>query len=159
MQKKSTEKKPRLHIVLDNIRSAYNVGSFFRTADATGCAKLYLCGMTSYPPNPRIDKTALGAVESVPWEYFKTTTDAIKKLKSAGIPVFSVEIASGSVNYKDIEYPNPVALVFGHEVNGVGQPVLSLSDKIVQIPMNGIKNSLNVATVAGIMMFEAIRKD
>lgn len=115
--------------------------------------------MTSYPPNPRIDKTALGAVESVPWEYFKTTTDAIKKLKSAGIPVFSVEIASGSVNYKDIEYPNPVALVFGHEVNGVGQPVLSLSDKIVQIPMNGIKNSLNVATVAGIMMFEAIRKD
>ncbi len=158
---KSLNNKIRLHIILDNIRSAYNVGSFFRTADATGCAMLHLCGMTAFPPNTKVDKTALGATASVPWKYYKTTEEAIEEIRKQypEVKVYSVEIAPGSVDYRSVEYPNPIGLVFGHEVNGVNQFVLDKSDKIVHIPMKGIKESLNVATVAGIMMFEAIRNN
>ncbi|MBN1618211.1 TrmH family RNA methyltransferase [Candidatus Dojkabacteria bacterium] len=147
----------RLHIVLDNIRSAYNVGSIFRTADATGSSMIHICGISPAPPNTKLQKTALGALESVPWRQYDNTIQSLKILKKLMIPVFSVEISPQSQIYTQIEYPNPVALVLGHEINGISQKVLDISDKIIQIEMKGVKGSLNVATAAGIVMFEAIR--
>jgi tRNA G18 (ribose-2'-O)-methylase SpoU len=147
----------RLHIVLDNVRSAFNVGSIFRSADAVGGAKLYLCGMTATPENIKIHKTALGAEEFVPWKHYKTTLEAVKEIKATGIPVYSVELAPNNEHFQKIKYPSPLALVFGHERNGVSQLVLDLSDKIIFIPMGGVKESLNVANSASIIMFEAIR--
>lgn len=151
------QKKTRLHIVLDNIRSVFNVGSIFRTADATGCAKLYLCGMTAKPDNIKMFKTALGATENVHWEYFNDTTEALEKLKKQGIKIVGVELTDKSIHFQSYKYPNEVALVFGHEKRGVTQPVLDLCDDVIMIPMGGVKESLNVATTAGIIMFEAIR--
>lgn len=147
----------RLHIILDNIRSAYNVGSIFRTADAINDTKLYLCGMAAYPPNKKIEKTALGATKSVDWQYFDNTLKAIKKVQSLNIPVFAAEITKTSLNYSTVTYPDPVAIVFGHEVNGVSEFVIKNAEKNVHIPMQGLKKSLNVATAAGIIMFEAIK--
>jgi len=143
--------------VLDNIRSAYNVGSFFRTADAAGGAMLHLCGITPYPPNPKLDKTALGALESVSWMRYATVTDAVSTLRLVGIPVFAVELTDTSVDYRSIPYPTPSAFVFGHELHGVNDFALNVADAIVHIPMQGKKSSLNVATVAGIIVFEALR--
>ena len=151
----------RLHIILDNIRSVYNVGSIFRTADSTGCAKLYLCGMTPTPDNPKMKKTALGATDSVPWEYYNTTVDAINQLRitNNGLRVVAIELTEKSKHFQKIEYSDPVALIFGHEKRGVSQIVLEMCDDFVMIPMGGVKESLNVATTAGILMFEAIRED
>ena len=147
----------QLHIVIDNIRSAYNVGSIFRTADATGCAMLHICGLAPHPPNPKLDKTALGSIESVPWKYYGKATQAIDNLEKYNIPIYSVEITPKSLDYRKVKYPNTLALVFGHELNGITQPILDKSDAIIQIPMCGKKASLNVATAAGIVMFEAIK--
>lgn len=143
----------KIHVILDNIRSAYNVGSIFRTADATGCAKLYLCGITPKPGNIKLSKTALGATDFVPWEYYKDTTDAVKRVHGEGVDVFAVEITDSAENYKKVSYPDEVAFVLGHEVRGIDQRVLDLCNKCVMIPMLGEKESLNVATTAGIIMF------
>ena len=151
------EQNIRLHIVLDNIRSAFNVGSIFRTADAVGGCKLYLCGMTATPDNPKILKTALGSQISVPSVYFKNVLDAIEEIKKHNIPVFAVELSQQSEHFQTVKYPNPVALVFGHERNGVNNLILDRADKIVSIPMKGIKESLNVANSAGIVLYEAVR--
>ena len=149
----------RLHVVLDNIRSVFNVGSIFRTADAVGGVKLYLCGITPTPENPKMIKTALGATKSVDWKYFNNTLDAVNKIKEMRIPVFSVELEENAEHFQKVKYPIPVALVFGHERNGVSGLILEKSYKIVYIPMSGVKESLNVATTAGIMMYEVIRND
>jgi 23S rRNA (guanosine2251-2'-O)-methyltransferase len=168
----------KLHVVLDNIRSVFNVGSVFRTADAVGNVKLYLCGMTATPDHIKIKKTALGSTESVQWEYFHNTTDAIQHIKSLNIdakdfidktdtkdisqnnsiPVYAVELTPEAKHFQQIQYPTPVALVFGHERRGVDQRVLDLCDECIMIPMAGIKESLNVSTTAGILMYEAIRE-
>jgi tRNA G18 (ribose-2'-O)-methylase SpoU len=142
---------------LDNIRSVFNVGSVFRTADATGQAKIYLCGMTATPDYLKMRKTALGATENVTWEYFHSTVDAVNSIKQNGIPVFAIELTPKAKHFQKIVYPNPVALVFGHERRGVDQRVLDLCDECIMIPMGGIKESLNVSTTAGIIMFEALR--
>ncbi len=155
MPSKTTETK--LNIVLDNIRSAYNVGSIFRTADAAGNCMIYICGISPFPPNPKIPKTSLGAENSVPWKYFKNTQEAIEDLKLKQIPVFAAEKTKNSIDYRQIEFPDTLALVFGHEIEGVGEIPLQMSDKVVHIPMRGIKESLNVATAAGILIFEAVR--
>ena len=144
-------------MIIDNVRSSYNVGSFFRTADATGCAMLHICGIAPYPPNLKLEKTALGTLDTVPWKYYRNTLDAVNVMKKHGIPVYAVEITSESEDYRTVTYPNPIALVLGHELMGVNDFVLDAADKIVHIPMSGTKSSLNVATAAGIMMFEAIR--
>ena len=150
----------KLHVVLDNIRSVFNVGSFFRTADAVGSTKLYLCGITATPDNPKIVKTALGATESVEWEYFDNTLDAIKQLKKDDVPIFVVELTPQAEHFQKIQYPDTVALVFGHERKGVSELVLQNADKVVFIPMSGIKESLNVSVAGGIIMYEARwRKD
>lgn len=149
--------KIKTHIVLDNVRSAFNVGSVFRTADAVGNCFIHLCGITPDIDNPKIYKTALGATDSVPSKHYYDTLDAISDLKEEGIQIYSVELCEDSEHFQKIVYPDIVALVFGHEINGVNQTVIDLSDKKVFIPMNGMKESLNVANTAAIMMFEATR--
>jgi 23S rRNA (guanosine2251-2'-O)-methyltransferase len=157
-QKQFDNSQAGIHIVLDNIRSAFNVGSVFRTADAVGNTKIYLCGMTSDIDNPKLYKTALGATESVPSRHFSDPQEAIKHLKKSQIPIYSVELTDNAEHFQQIKYPKPVALVFGHERLGVNQLWIDESDKEVFLPMNGIKKSLNVANTASIMMYEAARK-
>ena len=147
-------------IVLDNVRSHYNVGSIFRTADAFLTKKIFLCGITDRPPHREIQKTALGATESVEWSYYKSTTDAIMELKAEGYRIIGIEQTEGSINLQNVvlEKDQEYALVFGHEVNGVSQEVIDLCDICVDIPQLGIKHSFNIAVSAGIVLWELNRK-
>jgi len=148
-----------IHIVLDNIRSAFNVGSIFRSADGAGSVKkIYLCGITTQIDNPKLDKTALGATEMIPSEYYDTTMEAIEELKEKGIPIYSVELTPDAQNFQDIKYPEKIALIFGHEKRGVDEEILKKVDKTVYIPMRGKKESLNVANCASIMLYEITRE-
>ena len=148
-----------IHIVLDNIRSAFNVGSIFRSADGAGSVKkIYLCGMTTDIDNPKLDKTALGATEMIPSEHYDTTLEAIEELRENGIPIYSVELTDDAENFQQIEYPNKIALVFGHEKRGVDQEILNRVDKKIYIPMRGKKESLNVANCASIILYEITRE-
>ena len=152
--------KSMFAIVLDNVRSHNNVGSIFRTADAFLTRKIFLCGITPTPPHRDIQKTALGATGSVEWSYFEKAVDAVLSLKSEGYIIIGVEQAEGSVELQDIHITkgHKYALVFGHEVNGVGQEVLDLCDMCVEIPQFGTKHSFNVAISAGIVLWEVTRK-
>ena len=145
-------------VVLDNIRSAFNVGSIFRTCDAAAVRHLNLGGICPYPPNPKLLKTSLSAEQSVPWTHTLSTIECIEKLKQEGLYVVSVELTDKSVSYLDVEYPDTTAFVFGHEVAGVALPILEKSDRVVQIPMMGRKNSLNVGTSVGVVLFEWLRR-
>src|SRR5579872_3547060 len=145
------------YVLLDNIRSAFNTGSIFRTADAAGVTKLYLCGITPYPPHIKLEKTALGALESVQWEYTPSALEKIKEIQESGIPVIAVELTPDAKEYSGITYPDSCCLVMGHELTGVSQEILDIADEIVQIPMHGTKNSLNVAVSFGIVIYESIR--
>ena len=148
----------KIHIVLDNIRSAFNVGSIFRTADGAGSVeKIYLCGITSPIDNPKLEKTALGALEFIPSEHYDTTMEAIEELKEQNIPIYSIELDDKSVNFQKFKYPQEFAIVFGHEKKGVDPEILKISDAIISIPMRGKKESLNVANTAGIILYEATR--
>jgi len=148
----------KIHIVLDNIRSAFNVGSIFRTADGAGnVEKIYLCGITSTIDNPKLEKTALGALDFIDSEHYDTTMDAIEELKEQNIPIYSIELDNDSINFQDFKYPDEFAIVFGHEKKGVDPEILKVSDKILSIPMRGKKESLNVANTAGIILYEATR--
>lgn len=149
------EKSPFV-IVLDNIRSLNNIGSVFRTADCLKAKAVYLCGITARPPHRDIHKTALGATESVEWIYFKNTSDAIKKLRWEGHIIISLEQAEGSTLLQDFQ---PVAgkkyaLVFGHEVKGVHQDIIDMSDYCIEIPQYGTKHSFNVSVSAGIVLWD-----
>lgn len=143
----------QLYIVLDNIRSAHNVGAIFRTADGAGVTKIFLCGITATPPHKEITKTALGTIDNVPWEYYEKTVDAIKALKEQGIQVIALEQTEQSVNFKEFKYNNAVTIVAGNEIDGVSPEVLDICDGIVDIPMRGVAKSLNVATSTGIMLY------
>jgi 23S rRNA (guanosine2251-2'-O)-methyltransferase len=157
---RAMEKLP-IVVVLDNVRSAYNVGSVFRTADAFPIDAIYLCGITGYPPHKEIAKTALGATETVKCKYIKSTLEAISELKSEGYKIYAVEQAEGSVMLDDFKKQNPnfkIALVFGHEVDGVQQDVLDVCDGCIEIPQGGTKHSLNIATSAGVVLWEFFRK-
>jgi len=142
-------------IVLDNIRSHNNIGSIFRTADAFLLEAIYLCGITACPPHRDIHKTALGATETVNWRYFENTVDAITELQSKGFTIFSVEQVEGAVSLEKltIERGMKVALVFGHEINGVSEEVVNQSDFCIEIPQYGTKHSLNVAVSVGIVVW------
>lgn len=153
----SIERVP-LYFVLDNIRSAFNVGSAFRTADAGSIKQICLCGISCYPPNKKLAKTALGATDSVPWKYYESTTDAIYELQNSGVEICVVELTSCSKNFWEHSFKNPTALVFGHEVTGVSEAVLPLANHFVHIPMHGKKSTLNVATSLGVVMFEVLRQ-
>ena len=147
--------KPTIHIILDRIRSAYNVGSFFRTADALNRCKIYTCGYTPRADNPKVHKTALGAEDFVPSEHFESALDAVTYLQNQKIPVFAVELTENAEKYNEIRYPPEVGLVFGNEIDGVDEEILNIVDKTIYIPMLGTKRSLNVATTGGIILFEA----
>jgi 23S rRNA (guanosine2251-2'-O)-methyltransferase len=148
-----------LHLVLDNVRSAYNVGSIFRTADTARCAEVVTCGFTPHPPNPKLAKTAFGAIESVPTRHEESTIHAVRALQASGIAVYAMETTARSQNYCDVAFPSSgVALVLGNEQTGVDTQVMELVDGIVEIPTLGLKNSLNVATASGIVTFEALRQ-
>lgn len=146
-------KKLPIIIVLDNVRSMENVGSFFRTADAFRIEAIYLCGITARPPHREIHKTALGADESVDWQYFETTSEACEHLKSAGYSIFAVEQVENSIKLDDFKTPQKSAYIFGNEVEGVDEKVLEYCEQAVEIPQKGTKHSLNVSVSGGIIMY------
>jgi len=176
---KEAEKLP-LIVVLDDVRSLYNVGSVFRSCDAFRVEAVYLCGITATPPNAEIHKTALGGEDSVDWEYFKTTEDAVEKLKQKGYFVYSIEQVEGSTKLQNLEeahskifgkkvgekqensslftlhasLPKGYAVIFGNEVKGVKQNVVDMSDGCLEIPQFGTKHSLNVSVTTGIVVWE-----
>jgi len=150
----------KIHIVLDNIRSVFNVGSIFRSADGAGSVeKIYLCGITSDIDNPKLEKTALGAIDMVKSEHYDTTEEALEEIQKMNIPIYSVELADDASNFQDVEYPKEVAIVFGHEKNGISETILKeYTDKKIMIPMRGMKESLNVANCATAILYEITRK-
>ncbi|HRG00588.1 MAG TPA: RNA methyltransferase [Bacteroidia bacterium] len=151
-------KKNNIILVLDNIRSLNNVGSAFRTSDAFLIEAIYLCGVTGTPPKPEIEKTALGATETVSWKYFKSTQEAIDDLKSKGYFIASIEQAKNSIMLNQFQKPNkPLALVFGNEVYGVEQEIINQSDACIEIPQFGTKHSFNVSVSMGIVLWEMLR--
>jgi len=152
--------KSSIAVVLDNIRSQHNIGSVFRTSDAFRIEKIYLCGITATPPNREIQKTALGATESVEWEYFEKTSLAIAELKKLGYVIISIEQVEGGTNLNEFvpEKNNKYALVFGNEVKGVEQEIVDLSDLCLEIPQFGTKHSFNVSVSAGIVIWDIFNK-
>jgi len=155
---KNLPERPRrpVHVVLDNIRSAFNVGSIFRTSDAGAVAHLHLCGMTAHPPNIKLAKTALGAFDYVPWTYHDQTEDALALLRGQDVSVVAIEASDDAIPLFEFEWPTPVAIVFGHEIRGIQPEVLEQCDAIVRIPMHGYKNSINVATAFGIALYDIL---
>lgn len=145
-------------VVLENVRSMYNVGSFFRTMDAAGAAKLCLCGITAAPPKHAISKTALGAEEVVPWEHTWDAAGLVARLRSEGCEIAAIETSLHAVDVFDWQPRFPVALLFGHETDGLTPELSAMADTHVRIPMLGKKHSLNVATAGGVVLFELLRK-
>ncbi len=144
--------------LLENVRSLYNVGAFFRTADAAGLRKLYLCGITGRPPHSGIRKTALGAEATVEWEYTNGAVAQVTALRDAGCEIAVIETSVRSVDLFDWEPAFPVCVIFGNEVDGISPELSSLADTQVRIPMLGLKHSLNVATAGGVVIYELLRK-
>lgn len=142
-----------LVVVLPDIRSTFNTGSFFRTADAAGVKKIVLTGITAQPPHPHLLKVSLGAEKTVPWEYVEDSLRAIQLLRKQGYQIVVVEKTEHSVDFQKGVYTNKVALVFGNEVGGVTAELIQLADLIVSIPMAGQKESLNVSVAGGIIIF------
>jgi 23S rRNA (guanosine2251-2'-O)-methyltransferase len=153
-------KKTPLIIVLDNIRSLNNIGSVFRTADAFLVEKIYLCGITAKPPHKDIQKTALGATESVKWEYVESTDVLIASLKKEGVIVCAIEQAEQSVSLEEYEIGSnkKYAVVFGNEVKGVQQSIVSASDAVIEIPQFGTKHSLNISVSVGVVVWDFFKK-
>lgn len=149
-----------LVVVLDNVRSLYNVGSVFRSGDAFRVESIYLCGITATPPNAEIHKTALGGEDSVDWKYFATTEEAVNQLKADGYFVYSIEQVEGSTKLQRLEtgQGQRYAVIFGNEVKGVSQSVVDLCDGCLEIPQFGTKHSLNVSVTAGIVIWEFLKK-
>ncbi len=156
---KASEKTP-LIIVLDNIRSLNNIGSIFRTADAFLVKKIYLCGITAKPPHKDIQKTALGAQDSVEWEYAENIMDVVSKLQSEGVFVASIEQAELAVNLNDFSVQKEMtyAVIFGNEVKGVQQKVVTASDVVIEIPQFGTKHSLNISVSVGVVVWDLFVK-
>lgn len=156
---KASEKTPII-VILDDVRSLHNIGSVFRTCDAFLVEKVYLCGITATPPNKEIHKTALGATETVEWEYAKDVVEVVKELRENGVSVQSVEQVENSVMLNDFKVEENVkyALVFGNEVKGVNQEVVNLSHGVIEIPQLGTKHSLNISVSAGIVIWDLFQQ-
>ncbi len=152
---KTTDKYP-ITLVLDNIRSLHNIGAAFRTGDAFRIEKIYLCGICGTPPNAELHKSALGAEDSVEWEYYKDTADAIKILKEEGYVAVGIEQVEDSVLLSEhiVEQGKKYALIFGNEVKGVAQPLIDMCDYCIEIPQEGTKHSLNVSVSVGIVLWD-----
>lgn len=146
-----------ISLFLDNIRSSYNVGSIFRTADSALLEKIYLTGFTPAPPRKEINKTALDAQETVPWEYFENPLDAIKKIKSQNIKLIALEITNSKKLYTNLQKNDyPLCIVLGNELTGISKEILEQCDEAIEIPMYGVKHSLNVSVSAGIAAYGAL---
>ncbi len=147
-------------IVLDNVRSSYNVGSVFRTADAFLCEKIFLCGISAKPPHKEINKTALGATESVDWEYFSDTSEVVKLLKNQGFTIVAVEQVENAVMLNDFipEKNKKYAFIFGHEVKGIDQKIVDMADFGLEIPQFGTKHSLNISVSVGVILWHFVDK-
>ena len=147
-----------IYVLLDNIRSLYNVGSIFRTSDGAFIEKIFLTGFTPYPPRPEIEKTALGATATIPWEYYQDPVEIITKLKEQNIKIVSLEHTDSSIPYYDYKPGDyPLCLVIGNEIKGIRDEILKLTDIAVEIPMFGVKQSLNVSVAYGIALFDLVR--
>ena len=146
--------KQEICVLLNNIRSLHNVGSVFRTSDGAGVKKIYLTGQTGYPPREEITKTAIGAEEVVPWEYYIDPIDCINRLKEDGVEIVALEQTKKSVDYKKLKPKLPICLVVGHEIDGVSKEILNLCDSAIEIPMLGKKQSLNVSVAFGIAIYQ-----
>ena len=158
IEEATTIERHPVSVLLSNIRSLYNVGSMFRTCDAALVQELILCGYTPHPPREEIEKTALGAVDTVPWKYHKKEENAILELKEKGIKVIALEITDKKKNYDELIYQDfPLCIVLGNEISGIDNNVLDLCDNAIEIPMYGVKHSLNVSVAGGIAIFEAVR--
>jgi len=155
-----SSKKTSIIVILDNIRSLNNIGSVFRTADAFLIEKIYLCGITATPPHKDIQKTALGATDSVSWEYAPSTISLIESLQAQGITVISIEQAEGSISLKtfSVEKDTSYAIIFGNEVKGVSQEAVSASDLVIEIPQYGTKHSLNISVSVGVVIWDLFTK-
>lgn len=155
-----TTKKTPLIVVLDNIRSLNNIGSVFRTSDAFLIQKIYLCGITATPPNKEIHKTALGATNSVEWQYVESTLELIKNLQKEGVYIASIEQAENSTMLDEFETNSnkTYAVVFGNEVKGVQQDVVDASDSCIEIPQLGTKHSLNISVSCGVVLWDLFQK-
>lgn len=158
-QFRKSEKTP-LVLILENVRSAYNVGSVFRTADAFRIEALILCGITAFPPHKDIQKTALGATDTVRWKHFKNTSDAVTEVKNNNHKVYALEQTTNSINLSDFipEKNEKIALILGNEVTGISEETLKLVDKCMEIPQFGTKHSLNISVSAGIAVWELFNK-
>lgn len=156
-----TQEKQDIVLILDNIRSLNNVGTFFRTGDAFNVKKIYLCGITGTPPHRDIHKTALGSTDSVEWSYFDEANSLVKTLKSQQTKVFAVEQTAKStqLQHAKIRLNEPIALIFGNEVDGVQQNLIDLADDVLEIPQFGTKHSLNVSVSLGIVLWEFTRRN
>src|SRR5690554_516407 len=156
---KETEKIP-LVVVLDNVRSQNNIGSVFRTSDAFLVEKIILCGITATPPNTEIHKTALGAEDSVKWSYFEDTLAAINTLRLKGYTIYSIEQTENSISLESLQLDKQkkYAVILGHEVHGVLQKVINISDGCIEIPQYGTKHSLNVSVTAGIILWDFFKQ-
>lgn len=150
---KLADKTP-LVVVLDNVRSMHNVGSIFRTSDCFRVAHIHLCGLSPLPGHPEIEKTALGATQSVPWTHHETTLECIDELRKSGYSIASLEQAERSTDLRAYEAQGPTALILGHEVKGVDQEVVNASDSVIEIKQFGTKHSLNVSISAGLAIYE-----
>jgi 23S rRNA (guanosine2251-2'-O)-methyltransferase len=147
-----------VRVLLDNVRSLYNVGSFFRTADAAAIEKMHLCGITGRPPKHAITKTALGAEDTVPWEHTWEAAPLLRELRERGHELAAIETSPHAVDLFDWMPRFPVCVIFGHEVDGIQAEISALCDTHVRIPMLGTKHSLNVATAGGVVLYELLRK-
>jgi 23S rRNA (guanosine2251-2'-O)-methyltransferase len=145
-------------VLLHNVRSLYNVGAFFRTIDAAGCDRLYLSGITGRPPHASLAKTALGAEETVRWEHHPEPVAIIRQLREQGTEIAAIETSVHATDLYDWQPRFPVCVLFGHEVDGLAEPLLALCDTHIRIPMLGRKHSLNVATAGGVVLYELLRK-
>jgi len=155
-----TQTKTPIVLVLDNVRSMHNVGSTFRTADGFAIEKIILCGITATPPHREIEKTALGATQSVVWEHIQETQDALETLKNEGYEIFAIEQATGSIalQHAQVEIDRKYAFVFGNEVHGVSDGVMQQVDRCIEIPQFGTKHSFNVSVTVGIVVWHFVQK-
>jgi len=157
-EKQKQIKRNPIVLVLDNVLDTYNIGSFFRLADALGAEKIYLCGPVVTPPNLKIHRASIGTWKWVPWEHFNNTKDCLEKLKKEAYQIIACEQKENSINYQKAKYKFPLAIVAGSEMDGVGESVLKMCDQIVEIPMYGINISLNVLVATAIIAFDATSK-
>lgn len=155
------KKRNEIYIVLDNVLDTYNIGAIFRLADAVGAKKVYLCGETETPPNSRIMKASVNTWQWIEWQYASTAVEAIKslKLKVQSLKTVAIEQSEKSLPYDQADYSLPIALVVGHETEGVSKEVLDICDEIVELPMLGVNRSLNVMVSLGIVLYKVVEKN